>query len=159
MASAIAQAPEQRGDKNARASGFRQHGRTMEAGRVLLARITREYDEWSAARTELACHGFGSLVVAKIDIEDSDVAAVIPNQPKRFVHRNCRTNDLKTCIRELSGDVECDQGVVLDHQHTSVNVWHCPGHVTANPLAPPVFKIRVVGQFSRQMSPDGAKSS
>lgn len=94
----------------------------MESGRMLLARIPRQDDEGSAAYSQLTCDRFGGLVVAEIHIEYCNIAAAFTYQAERLGYRSRRADDFKTGICQLSGDIERDQGVVLDHQYALVQV-------------------------------------
>jgi hypothetical protein len=37
-------------------------------------------------------------------------------------HRNCRVNHFRTGIRQLFGDLEREQGLILDHKHACVHL-------------------------------------
>ena len=109
---------------------------------------------------QLACDRLGGLV-AEIDIEHGNIAAGLPHQPKGLGHRNRRADDFKAGIRQLSGDIEREQGVILDHKHAFVHV--CIRAMSARPIASLVSPLHPIslwpGTSSRQISPDGAKSS
>ena len=89
---------------------------------MLLTRIPRQDDERSAAGPQLTCDRFGGLVVAEIDIEYCNIAATFIYQPQRLGYRGRRADDFKTGICQLSGDIERDHGVVLDHQYPLAEV-------------------------------------
>ncbi len=68
----------------------------------------------------MARYRFG-IFAAKVDIEDRDIATVLLDQLKRFSNRGSWSDHAKTSIRQMYCDIDREESLVFDDEHTDIH--------------------------------------